>query len=193
MNQIGRIEATINRFLDFAKPQEPVFQPIPIAKLIEELLVMVRPQVNRQECFLNITIDPDLPPITGDKRLLSEALINLFVNALEAMPAHGTLTIIAAPDRLEANGKATSCVRIDIGDTGAGVADHQLEKLFEPFFTTKATGTGLGLPLVLNTVKGHGGQIRVSSKIDHGTVFSLYFPLQHDKPLGEGNGKNTAH
>lgn len=193
MNQVGRIEATINRFLDFAKPQEPVFQPIQIAGLVEELLAIVRPQVNRQECFLNVAVDPNLPPITGDKRLLSEALINLFVNALEAMSAHGTLTITATADRFEANGRTTSCVRIDIGDTGSGIADHQIEKLFEPFFTTKATGTGLGLPLVLNTIKGHGGEIRVTSKLDHGTVFSLFFPLKHDEPLGKANGKNTAH
>jgi len=193
MNQISRIEATINRFLDFAKPQEPVFQTIHIAQLIEDLLVMVRPQVNRQECFLNIAIDHDLPAITGDKRLLSEALINLFVNALESMLSHGTLTIIAAPDHCVVNGKTTPCVRIDIGDTGLGIDDHQIDKIFEPFFTTKATGTGLGLPLVLNTIKDHGGEIRVNSKIDKGTMFSLFFPLKPDQPLWEANGKNTTY
>jgi len=193
MNQISRIEVTINRFLDFAKPQEPVFQTINIAKLIEDLLVMVRPQVNRQECFLAVAIDHDLPSITGDKKFLSEAFINLFVNSLESMPDHGTLTIIAAPDNFVANGKTAPCVRVDIGDTGLGIADHEIEKIFEPFYTTKATGTGLGLPLVLNTVKDHGGEIRVTSKIDEGTMFSLYFPLKPDQPLWESNGKNTTN
>jgi len=193
MNEISRIEATNKRFLDFAKPQEPVFQTIHISQLIEDLLVMVRPQVNRQECFLNIAIDHDLPAITGDKRLLSEALINLFVNALESMPNHGTLTIIAAPDHCVANGRIAPCIRIDIGDTGLGIADHQIEKIFDPFFTTKATGTGLGLPLVLNTIKDHGGEIRVNSQVNKGTMFSLFFPLKPDQPLWEANGKNTTY
>jgi signal transduction histidine kinase len=193
LNQIGRIEATINRFLDFAKPRDLVFLEIDLAELIGELMVMVRPQVNRQECFLHIAIEEDLPAIVGDRRLLAEALINLLVNALEAMPVHGTLTIKACRAGCEVNGRAIPCVQVDIGDTGHGMADDQIDKIFEPFFTTKATGTGLGLPLVLNTIRNHGGQIRVASQIDNGTTFSLYLPLNRHQPISEYHGKNIAH
>jgi len=192
MNQISRIEATINRFLDFAKPQDLVFIEINLTKLIEDLLVMIRPQVNRQECFLKVAINDNLPAIQGDRRLLSEALVNLFVNALESMPEHGTLTITAALDRFNTNGKTTLCARIDISDTGHGIAEDQIGKIFEPFFTTKATGTGLGLPLVFNTIRNHGGAIRVTSRIHEGTIFSLFLPLKLNQPLCEDNGKNIT-
>jgi len=193
MNQINRIEATINRFLDFAKPQDPVFVEINLAKLIGGLLVMIRPQVNRQECFLDVTIDNNLPAITGDRRLLSETLINLFINALESMPNHGTLSITASRDLFSANGKTRPCVRIDIKDTGHGIAEDQIEKIFEPFYTTKATGTGLGMPLVLKTIRNHGGVILIKSKIYEGTTFSLFLPITLDEPLCEPNGKNITY
>lgn len=185
MNQIGRIEATINRFLDFSKPQDLVFSAIDVNALLADLLAMVRPQINRQECALRSFLGERLPLVLGDRRLLAEALINLLVNALDAMPAHGTLSVSAAADRFVVDGREVACVRIDIGDTGQGISDDQLSRIFEPFFTTKPTGTGLGLPLVLNTVRNHGGDIRVASTCGQGTVFSLYLP-------GKGNLTGTG-
>lgn len=190
MNQIGRIESTINRFLDFAKPQDLIFSEIELKRFIADLLIMVRPQVNRQECVLNVSLADDMPAIIGDRRLLAEALINLLVNALDAMPARGTLTVSAVRKIFTATGRDIPCVRIDIADTGHGIADGRMEKIFEPFFTTKATGTGLGLSLVLTTVRNHGGVIRVKSKIGEGTVFSLFLPVTSGTHLDEFNGKN---
>jgi two-component system sensor histidine kinase HydH len=90
---------------------------------------------------------------------------------------------------------AKPCVRIDIRDTGSGIAENQMENLFEPFYTTKASGTGLGLPLVLNTIQSHGGTIGVQSTPGKGTVFSLYIPVEAQSPqqAEENNGKNTAN
>ncbi len=193
MNQIGRIEATINRFLDFAKPQELVSTRIDLKKFISDLLIMVRPQVNRQECILHVSLADDLPAIIGDRRLLAEALINLFVNALDAMTARGSLSVTAVRDRFDTNSRSVDCVRIDISDTGQGIPKDQMEKIFEPFFTTKATGTGLGLPLVLTTIRNHGGIIRVKSDLNRGSVFSIFLPLTSDTPLGEDHGKHIAH
>ncbi|MFP4446089.1 MAG: cache domain-containing protein [Desulfosudaceae bacterium] len=192
MNQIGRIEATINRFLDFAKPQELQFSKIELQPFLADLLIMVRPQVNRQECVLTVDLADDLPVITGDRRLLAEALINLLVNALDAMPQSGTLTVTAVQDIFAVTGRDIPCVRIDIADTGHGIVDDQLDNIFKPFFTTKATGTGLGLPLVLNTIRSHGGVIQVKSTIDQGTVFSVFLPLSMDAPLDDVNGKNIT-
>lgn len=193
MGQIRRIEATINRFLDFARPQDPLLSGIDISDLMEDVMSMVRPLVTRQECTLNVRIDEGLPGITGDRKMLTEALINLLVNALEAIPEQGEVTIMSSMDRLDHNETAIPCVRIDIGDTGHGIPDDRIENIFEPFFTTKASGTGLGLPLVLNTIKSHGGVIRVKSKIQQGTTFSFFLPLEFGKPLYETNGKNTNH
>ena len=193
MKQIRRIEATINRFLDFTKPQDLVFSAIDIATLMEDVLIMVRPLVNRQECSLDVRIDDNLPVISGDRKLLAEALINLLVNALEAMPDYGVLSITATRDRFDLEGGTAPGVRIDIGDTGQGIAEDQVQNIFEPFFTTKASGTGLGLPLVLNTIRDHGGVVRVKSMVQEGTIFSLFLPLKLNQPLYESNGKNINH
>ncbi|MDK9706964.1 MAG: ATP-binding protein [Desulforhopalus sp.] len=180
MNQIGRIEGTVNRFLDFAKPQDLVFADIDLKTFLVNLLTMVRPQINRQECVLSVSVDDRLPTIIGDRKLLAEALINVLVNALDALPVHGTLSVSAKQDTCVIDGREISCVRIDIADTGQGIATDHMNKIFEPFFTTKTTGTGLGLPLVLTTIRNHGGVVRVTSNIGQGTVFSIFLPVSAD-------------
>ncbi|MFP4667775.1 MAG: ATP-binding protein [Desulfobacterales bacterium] len=193
MNQVNRIETSINRFLDFVKPRDLVFSVIDPGTLIEDVLHMIRPLAKRQECILESEIEPELPYISGDRKLLAEALVNLMVNSLEAAPKQGTVTVTAARDRFDNSGGQMPCVRIEIRDTGQGIAEDQLENLFEPFYTTKASGTGLGLPLVLNTIKNHGGVIRVKSEVYKGTVFSLFIPLESENNLQEDHGKDTDH
>ena len=193
MQQISRIEATINRFLDFTKPQDLIFTEISVAALVEDVLIMVRPMIKRQECSLDVKMNPSPPPIHGDRKLLAEALVNLFVNALEAMESGGSLSIIVEKDHFALNDGMAPCLRIDISDTGQGIAEEQIENLFEPFFTTKAAGTGLGLPLVFNTIQNHGGVIRVKSRLHYGTTFSIYLPLNMNQPLCEADGKNSAN
>jgi two-component system, NtrC family, sensor kinase len=185
MQQITRIETTINRFLDFIRPKDPVFQEIDVAALLAEVISIVRPLVNRHECAMEARINDLLPAITGDRKLLADALINLFVNAVEAMPEHGVLTVAACVNQFEdADGRVKiPCVRIEIGDTGCGIADDQLEFLFEPFYTTKASGTGLGLPLAVTTIRHHGGVIRVSSTLGQGTTFSIFLPFSNSPDL----------
>lgn len=192
MNQIGRIEGTINRFLDFAKPQDLIFSDIDLKSFLVNLLTMVRPQINRQECVLTVSFADQLPTIIGDRKLLAEALINVLVNALDAIPAHGILSVSAKQDNCVVDGLEISCVRIDIADTGHGIADDQMTKIFEPFFTTKTTGTGLGLPLVLTTIRNHGGVVRVTSNIGQGTVFSIFLPVAADTTLCERYGKDSS-
>ncbi len=185
MQQITRIETTINRFLDFTRPRDPVFLEIDVAGLMAEVISIVRPLVNRHECTMEVRVNDHLPAITGDRKLLADALINLFVNALEAMPEHGVLTVTAEPDQfINIDGAAKiPCVRIEIRDTGCGISGDQLEFLFEPFYTTKASGTGLGLPLVATTIRHHGGVIRVNSTPGQGTSFSIFLPLSNGRDL----------
>ena len=176
MAQIRRMEGTINRFLDFARPREPVFAAIDPAGLIADVLLMTKPLANRQECAVRAQTEVGLPAVIGDRQLLIEALINLVVNALEASPDHGIIAISAASDRFDRDGVSVPCVRIDVRDNGQGISEERLAAIFEPFFTTKASGTGLGLPLVLHTIQSHGGIIRVNSELRQGTVFSLFIP-----------------
>jgi signal transduction histidine kinase len=189
MNQVKRIEATVNRFLDFAKPQEPIFSLIDPGSLIEESLLVVRPKANQQESALSVTMDKNLPVIRGDRKQLVEVLVNLMVNALEAMPARGKLSVAACSDYCVFNGSLRPCVCMNISDTGIGISEENLPKLFDPFFTTKASGTGLGLSIVQSTVNKHGGLIKVTSSAGEGATFSVYLPafMQHGN---EGHGEN---
>lgn len=193
MKQINRIESSVNRFLDFVKPEELVFSVIDVSVLIQDVLYMIRPLANRQECSLKTRIQDPLPAVFGDRKLLAEALVNLMVNCLEAMEEQGTLSVSAETDRFAQNNHTVACVRIDVQDTGCGISEQQMENLFEPFYTTKAAGTGLGLPLVLNTIESHGGTIGVQSTPGTGTVFHLYIPIESSHPVNKDHGQDTAH
>jgi signal transduction histidine kinase len=189
MNQIKRIEATINRFLNFAKPQEPVFSTIEVPRFIEDTLLVVKPKANQQQTYVSVLLANELPKIKGDKKQLGEVLLNLMVNALEAMTSRGKLTVFAIADRCEINGEQRDCVRIDVSDTGPGIDEENISRLFDPFFTTKASGTGLGLSIVSSTVRAHGGKVKVESTIGEGTTFSIFLPTVEQ--VAEKNGKDT--
>jgi len=196
MNQIKRIEATINRFLDFAKPQEPIFSMIDIRQLIEDSLLVVKPRANQQETTVKVSIEDGLPSIRGDKKQLSETLLNLMVNALEAMPYRGILEVRAYLDRCETSEHPCSCVRIDISDTGPGIPEENIPNLFEPFFTTKASGTGLGLPIAYSTIQMHGGDITVENVSGHGTTFSIFLPTlakQRNRKMPHPAGEDLSN
>lgn len=190
MAQIRRMEATISRFLDFARPQEPIFRSIDVRDLAEDALLVIRPRARQQETNVKAEFDHSLPKIKGDRKQLGETLLNLMVNALEAMSRGGELTVSAGMDTLERPSGQWPAVRVDIKDTGPGVAGANVGKIFDPFFTTKATGTGLGLSIAYSTIHRHGGEIRVQTSVGQGTTFSVFFSLESEGAAGE-NGKNT--
>ncbi|MBN1626020.1 MAG: Cache 3/Cache 2 fusion domain-containing protein [Deltaproteobacteria bacterium] len=193
MKEIKRIEATINRFLDFSKPQQLIITDIDISKLIEDILSIIKPMINKNECSLDIKIGNDLHDIHGDKKLLGEALINILVNSLEVTPPDGRLSVIAERDQYVVNNKSQPCIRIDIRDTGPGIPEDQIAHIFEPFFTTKSSGTGLGLSIAVKTVKSHGGFISVKSAINEGTTFSLFLPLEFNPEMFQKNGQDITY
>ena len=193
MKEIKRIEATINRFLDFSKPQELVISEIDIPQLIDDILSIVKPMINKIECTLEVKIERGLQKVKGDKKLLGETLINILVNSLDVMPSHGRLFLSAAQEIYNPEKESLKCIRIDISDTGPGIPAHQIDNIFDPFFTTKSSGTGLGLSIAAKTIKSHGGFIKVNSVINEGTTFSLFLPLEFNEQSLEGNGKNITH
>jgi signal transduction histidine kinase len=173
MRQVERIAATVNEFLAFARPREPVFARIDFAGLVEDALAVIRPRANQENIEIACRVASDLPIVEGDAGQLGDVLINLLVNALDAMPQGGQLAIRVerAPDSL-----AQPWVRIEVADTGVGIAAEDLDKLFEPFYTTKASGSGLGLAIAQGTVQRHGGAIQVRSKPGEGATFSVLLP-----------------
>jgi signal transduction histidine kinase len=151
-------------------------RPEELGRLAEDAVsAAVLPQAGRIEVVREL--DPDLPPVAIDGRLVRQAVLNVAVNAVQAMSRGGRLTVRALRD----GGAAV----VEIEDTGDGIPDEVRERIFEPFFTTKASGTGLGLAVVRRIVEGHGGEIRVRTRPGAGTTFSLRFPLG---PLPVENG-----
>ena len=190
MGQITRIEAAINRLLDYTKPKELIFSNIPIDHLITDIDSLIRPLANKQECVIKTYVAHNVPEMKADKKLLEEALINLFINSLEAMPEKGRINVKVEMDTFDADNNPIFCIRIDIADTGPGIAQENIDFVFEPFFTTKSAGTGLGLPMVLNTVKRHEGEIRVKNQENGGAVISLFLPVKSEK--SDAYGKNIT-
>lgn len=179
MRQVQRMEATINLFLDFARPKEPCLAEVDFGKLVDDALVVVRPRANQQEVEIRRSIAGNLPKAEGDARQLGEALVNLMVNALEVMPHGGRLSIVVAPDPPEPPASGPRRIRIDVADTGPGIPESNLDRLFEPFFTTKASGSGLGLAIVQGIVERHGGTIAVRTRAGSGTTFSIALPAKN--------------
>jgi len=174
--QVNRMEATINHFLDFARPQEPVFAGIDFSRLITDALLVVQPRAIHQEVEIETDLASAVPEALGDARQLGEAVVNLMVNALDEMPTGGRLHISVSAETTDLDGCPARWTRIDVTDSGPGIREADRERLFEPFFTTKASGSGLGLSIVRSTVEKHGGLVRVHAAPGGGTTFSVLLP-----------------
>ena len=176
----------IKQLLTFARGKPGVHAPIPARLLLNEMGRLIRETFPRN-IELHVKSPKDLWPALGDATQFHQALINLCVNARDAMPDGGTLTLRArnvnvghgfAATALEARPGAYLCVTV--ADTGTGIAPENLHRMFDPFFTTKeiGKGTGLGLATLLGIVRGHEGFIRVDTQPGKGTTFELYFPAR---------------
>lgn len=173
VSQSERAHKIVRNLLDFARESEIESESIAAQKIIEETLQLAANQIKLAKVKVKGELDLNLPPIYGDRRQLSQVFLNIMLNALDAMPKGGTLSISIS------NPKDRNFVAIDFTDTGAGIPEHVLSNIFDPFFTTKtnAQGTGLGLSVSLGIIKQHGGDIKVKSKINEGTTFTVLLPI----------------
>jgi signal transduction histidine kinase len=164
--------STLRDLLEFARQREPEIAPREIRDLIKPMLALVRPDAQKQHVEIAEEYATDLPPICVDMQQIQQALLNILLNAIQAMPNGGKLTVGAASRPLP---EGSTVVRITITDTGAGIASDILHKIFSPFFTTKHRGTGLGLAITRTIVEKHHGTINVETRVGRGTTFSLEF------------------
>jgi signal transduction histidine kinase len=177
IEEVDRLTYRINDFLRFARPRPPEKKPVQVEDLLDRALWQFQSQGKKARALqLSKQVPPSIPTVEVDPDQINDALLNLLVNASEATPDHGTITIHAAPPE---NG----AVSISITDTGEGIAPEYLEKIFEPFFTTKAYGVGLGLTNVRRLVEGNGGKITVESRLGKGTTFTLLLPSVGAAPV----------
>ena len=174
-DEARRCRGIIRNLLDFARPtsNEPV--PISVDALVRDSIKLVRGYLDKFHVSVDIRIPEDLPAIYGDPQTLKQVLINLFFNAVDAMPAGGVLSVGATAETADD-------LTIAVSDTGQGIHPETLPHIFQPFFTTKQKrGTGLGLSVCDRILKAHGGSIAVESSLGRGTTFLLHFPLKGGK------------
>lgn len=168
-----RIEELIDEMLTSSKPRELNLDLTPVDILLDETLSLAIDRINLNQIKLEKDIHKDLPRILVDKEKLKIALLNIIINAIEAMqPSIGMLRITA--------GMSDGSIVVSVSDNGKGIEQSDLDKLFDPFFTKKAEGMGLGLTSTKNILNSHSATIDVRSKLDEGTTFSIYFPLMKD-------------
>lgn len=175
--EMKHLDNVVRNFLEFSRPPKLKKHPLNISEVVDAVLTLLQKRLELH----NITVRRDarqkLPEISADSELLKEAMVNLIVNACDAMPQGGTLNImedIAAADFL---GEA---VMVKISDEGTGIPPHLINKIWEPFFSTKEDGTGLGLPIAKRIINEHGGKITINSIEGKGTEFIIILPLSED-------------
>jgi signal transduction histidine kinase len=185
--ELRRIDSIVGQILKSASPVRPAFSAVALHEVLAHSLRLVQPQIERRSISLHRAFNAAADVIRGDDYQLEQAFVNLLLNAIEAMGTNGSLTIAtelvsADSARPRAGGASGARVRVDIGDTGIGIAKQNMSRLFEPFFTTKEQGTGLGLTIARRIVQEHHGDIRVQSEVNHGTTFSILLPVQTKSP-----------
>jgi len=179
-----RAANVVRQLLMFSRKQILQFRNVDFGDVIRSVSGMLR-QLVGEHVMLETKCEKRLPPVFADRGMIEQVVVNLTLNARDAMPRGGQITISCTvvtltPEsvRADADGGAGQFVRLDVSDTGCGIDEEGLNHLFEPFYTTKEAGkgTGLGLATVFGIVKQHQGWIEVESKVNEGSVFRLYFP-----------------
>jgi signal transduction histidine kinase len=184
-DEIRRLDQVLQGFLKFARPGEMKREPVAVDMLLEDVARVVDPQAGGARVDLRVELAPNLPQIQGDATMLGQALMNLALNAVQAMPDGGTL-------RLTARNGGRGRVEVVVEDTGIGIPPDHLGRIFDLYFTTKKQGSGIGLSMVYRIVQLHDGDIEVESIPGRGTKFRLKLPVVREKDDAQGQGSKDA-
>jgi signal transduction histidine kinase len=177
-DEIERIGVLIRRLLDIHREGDGAAKAIDIADLVDRVLTLVGGTLTRRRVQVARDVAPLLPPILGRSDQLTQVLLNLIINARDAMPSGGTLTvrIRLVQAIVDAEDHGAPALLIEVADTGSGILPSALPRIFEPFFTTKADGSGLGLPISRQIVEQHGGRLSAGNDPAGGAVFQILLP-----------------
>ncbi len=169
------LDATVNDLLNFTAHREPQWRSFMVEDLLEEILDSIAPQLEAQ----GIEASLDIPPhtvATADREMLRRAVLNLVLNAVDAMPRGGQLVVTSYEGRRG--------LELEIADSGPGLQQEDLERVFDPFYTTKPSGTGLGLSIVHRIVEAHGGRITAMNCPEGGAAFTIEIPRRRAMGMG---------
>jgi len=176
--QIERTSKIIQDMLLYARRPEPVRSPLDLNMCVAECLALFRPEFDRRRIALATEWGHEIEKVEADAQQLQEVFNNLIENALDAMPSAGTLITRISPHAKLEQPDLRTWVEVEIADTGCGMDAEQMAQIFQPFFTTKKArrGTGLGLAIAMETVRAHGGHIKVDSSPGKGSRFTIVLP-----------------
>jgi two-component system sensor histidine kinase HydH len=174
IREVDRLNRVISELLEFARPSELRLRPTEVNELLRHSLRLIEPDAKAKKIEVRFSPTEGLPSVAIDPDRFTQALLNLYLNAIQAMDGGGVLSVSSSAGQ---DGE----IRTQVADTGAGIQAEDLDKIFDPYFTTKPRGTGLGLPIVHKIVEAHGGEIRVKSVVGRGTVFTILIPTRTDK------------
>ena len=169
LGEARRLNAIVEQFLSLARPVEIKAEPLPLQEILKELAALEESHARQSNVRIHVIAAPNLPALKADPSHLTQVLLNLMLNGLQAMPHGGTLTLEAKT--------SNNNFLIAVTDTGTGIAAENLSRIFDPYFTTKAQGSGLGLAISRRIIEAHGGTITVTSEAGQGCRFEISLPL----------------
>lgn len=171
--EISRLNRLVGDFLAFGKPMRPDRRSCAVERVVQDVAALVAPKARDQRVNLDVRAEPELPPLLADPELLRTCVLNLLINALDAMPQGGNLTV-SVGRAADAGGEQ---VEIVVADDGQGMTPEAAQAAFEPYFSTKETGLGLGLALTHKIVTDHAGSIALESEPGRGTRVNIRLPV----------------
>jgi PAS domain S-box-containing protein len=167
--EIDRLDAVVKRFLDFSRPVDVRLEPTQLADLLREVLEVAQPQLQKANVHVARLLPIGIPEVFVDRDLLKQAVLNLVLNAVEAMPTGGQMQLTLS--------RRGEMAEITVGDTGKGIPTEDKQKIFQLFFTTRPGGSGIGLASTFRIVQLHNGSINFTSEVGRGTTFRIELPL----------------
>jgi signal transduction histidine kinase len=184
LNHIKRLDSTIKDLLNYAKPKPPRFEPLKISSILDKTIFFVYTEARKQKVIIETEIEGEEHDVMMDSDQMQQIFLNLIINAVQAMPDGGKLTIVLSEKDKKEFGEDIADIfandrvlEIRFEDTGKGIDRDYLDSIFDPFFTKKSKGTGLGLAISQRIIHEHGGEITVQSKVGKGSIFTVYLPV----------------
>ena len=171
-SELQRLENLVRQFLSLAAPSSVELQTVDVAEVVRYVCELLRPEAAERQIEIAMDLPESLPPLTADPGQLKQALINLVINAVQAVERNGRIEIRARAD------PALGTFSLQVTDNGPGVPGERKSAIFEPFFTTKSEGSGLGLWIVQQIATAHGGVVTVNDRANGGAAFTLQLPLR---------------
>ncbi len=187
IQEVDRVDRVVRQLLEFAKPEKPIFILASLSTLIEDILKLLSQQLKEKEIEVKLNIGDTIPKFKLDVDRMSQAILNLCLNAVETIEENGNLEIDVRVDH------TSDCVQIKVSDTGCGISEETLPLIFDPYFTTKQSGSGIGLANVHQIIEAHKGKIEVKSSAGIGSSFIITLPLKPNPDKRDKSLKSIFH